>query len=102
MRKEQKTNGAAGPEGPDQKLMDGTEEGAKRDPMPLCYSMDEVRRLTGLGKTTLYEQKKIGALITGKVGRRTIVTHENLVRFLRNCERCSVPQEKSLDSPVHP
>jgi hypothetical protein len=102
MREERKTNATAGAEWPDQKLMDGADEGAERDLMPpLCYSMDEVRRLTGLGKTTLYKQKKIGALITGKVGRRTIVTHENLVRFLQNCQR-HVAHRGSLDSPVHP
>jgi excisionase family DNA binding protein len=103
MRKERKTNATAGAEWPDQKLMDGGDEGAERDLMPpLCYSIEEVCRLTGLGKTTIYKQIKKGALIVGKVDGRTIVTRENLVRFLRNCERRSVPQEKSLDSPVHP
>jgi excisionase family DNA binding protein len=103
MRKERKTNATAGAERPDQKLMDGADEGTERDLMPpLCYSIKEVCRLTGLGKTTIYKQIKKGALIAGKVDGRTIVTHENLVRFLRNCERCSVPQERPLDSPVHP
>jgi excisionase family DNA binding protein len=106
MRKEQKTNAIIGAGGcePAGGADRGTDVtcGAERDLPPLSYSIKEVCRLTGLGKTTIYKQIKKGALIAGKVDGRTIVTHENLMRFLRNCERCSVPQEKSLDSPVHP
>jgi hypothetical protein len=104
MNKERKTNATTGAEEPtssanrDKERTSGTEHDLK----PLQYGMDEVSRLTGLKKTSLYKARKSGALKTGKFGRRTVVTHENVLRFIRVCQDPGAAEGKSFDSPVHP
>ena len=49
-----------------------------------AYRIRDVCRVTGLGRTTVYEAIKSGALIARRYGRCTIVLAEDLVVFLRN------------------
>jgi hypothetical protein len=51
---------------------------------PCAYRIRDVCRVTGLGRTTVYEAIKSGALIARRYGRCTIVLAEDLVVFLRN------------------
>jgi excisionase family DNA binding protein len=46
--------------------------GMNREP-PLLYSIDETKRLLGLGTTTIYALLKEGALESVKCGTRTLI-----------------------------
>jgi len=48
----------------------------------LAYSVDEVARLTGLSRDLLYDQMRRGNLHCVKIGRRRLITHEDLEQFL--------------------
>jgi hypothetical protein len=61
----------------------GAEEPASPS-SPLALRIRDVCRVTGLGRTTVYEAIKSGALIARRYGRCTIVLAEDLVVFLRN------------------
>jgi excisionase family DNA binding protein len=48
----------------------------------LAYSVDEAARLTGLSRDLLYDQMRFGNLDYIKVGRRRLITRQQLERFL--------------------
>ena len=48
----------------------------------LAYSVDEAARLTGLSRDLLYDQMRFGNLDFIKVGRRRLITRQQLERFL--------------------
>jgi excisionase family DNA binding protein len=48
----------------------------------LAYSVDEVARLTGLSRDLIYDQMRFGNLDFIKVGRRRLITRQQLERFL--------------------
>ena len=48
----------------------------------LAYSIQELSRLSGLGRTFLYEEIKAGRLIVSKAGRRSIVLHDHAENWL--------------------
>lgn len=48
----------------------------------LAYKMEEAAARCGLGRTTLFEAARRGELRVTKVGRRTIVLHDDLVDWL--------------------
>jgi len=48
----------------------------------LAYSIQELSRLSGLGRTFLYEEIKAGRLIVSKAGRRSIVLHDHAANWL--------------------
>lgn len=50
----------------------------------LAYSIPELLEMIRLGRTRTYELINSGALPARKVGRRTLVLHEDLQAFLRN------------------
>lgn len=50
----------------------------------LAYRIDEAVAATGIGRTSLYEMIKAGALKTRKIGRRTLIERDELERALRN------------------
>jgi hypothetical protein len=64
-----------------------TSKNTARELPPLCYSVDEVCKITGLGRTTIYAAFKSGALIKRNPRRRTVVLHEDLMAFLRNSRK---------------
>jgi excisionase family DNA binding protein len=48
----------------------------------LTYSIEEARKVTGVGRTVLYEEIKAGRLRAVKRGRRTLILAEDLRRWL--------------------
>ena len=70
------TPGPEVPETTEERLQSG--ESAER----LAYSVDEAARLTGLSRDLLYDQMRFGNLDYIKVGRRRLITRQNLERFL--------------------
>jgi excisionase family DNA binding protein len=50
----------------------------------LAYTIPDLLKLLGVGRTHLYCQINSGALPARKVGRRTLVLHEDVQAFLRN------------------
>lgn len=48
----------------------------------LAYAMADLAEVTGLGRTTLYEEAKAGRLRLTKCGTRTIVLAEDVRAFL--------------------
>lgn len=48
----------------------------------LSYSVDEVAQITGLSRDLLYDQMRAGRLTYLKVGRRRIITRQQLEDFL--------------------
>ena len=51
---------------------------------PLAYGVPEVLKIMSVGRTHLYSQIKSGALPARKIGRRTLILHEDVQAFLRN------------------
>ena len=48
----------------------------------LAYSVDEAALLTGLSRDLLYDQMRTGKLAYLKIGRRRIITRNELQSFL--------------------
>jgi excisionase family DNA binding protein len=48
----------------------------------LLYSMAEAWETLGIGRTKLYALVADGSLKTVKIGRRTLIEHEELVRYV--------------------
>lgn len=48
----------------------------------LSYSIDEASAAIGVGRTTLYELIKVGKLRAIKVGKRTLIRHDDLDRLV--------------------
>ena len=48
----------------------------------LAYSIAEAAVITGLSRDLLYDQMRSGKLAYLKVGRRRIITHADLYKFL--------------------
>jgi hypothetical protein len=90
MRTKGTKDGCGGAAGSNGKTTDSADRnndvasGSERELPRLCYSVDEVCKITGLCRTTVYANFKSGALVKTKIGRRTVVLHEDLVAFLRN------------------
>jgi excisionase family DNA binding protein len=49
---------------------------------PLSYSVADVVKLSGVGRTVLYEEIKAGRLKAHKLGRRTLILADDLQRWL--------------------
>jgi excisionase family DNA binding protein len=56
------------------------------NPEPLAVSPGEAARLTGLGRTTIYEALGSGALRSIKIGKRRLITVEALRGWLSSHE----------------
>lgn len=59
-----------------------------RDPIPgqLAYSVPQFCKLSSFGSTRVYEFLKSGILRGKKIGKRTVITHEEAVRFFNEAE----------------
>jgi excisionase family DNA binding protein len=71
-------------------------ENAATDAPPesrLAYSVDEVTRISGLGRSTVYEAIGAGHLIARKAGRRTVILAVDLNRWLDN-----LPMMEAVDA----
>lgn len=49
----------------------------------LAYRIDEAVKASGLGRSFLYERMSSGDLPSVKVGRRRLIMHDDLMRFLK-------------------
>jgi excisionase family DNA binding protein len=54
---------------------------------PIAFSIAEACQATGLSRSTLHRAVKEKQLRTANIGRRRLVTHEELKRFLKAMER---------------
>lgn len=52
--------------------------------MQLSLSIDEVAKVTGIGKTKVYEAINLGRLPARKYGKKTLVLRRDLEFFLEN------------------
>jgi excisionase family DNA binding protein len=70
----------------------------------LTHSVEQVTKITGLGRTSVYEQIRTGQLIARKVGRRTVILQSDLIRWLesRPVLTASCEQAGAADEVVHP
>jgi excisionase family DNA binding protein len=50
----------------------------------LAHSVSEACSIAGLGRTSLYEAIRTGALRAVKRGRRTLILHEDLLRWVQS------------------
>jgi excisionase family DNA binding protein len=64
-----------------------------------AFNIGEFCRRYGIGRTTAYAEVKAGRLALLKVGRRSLVTHDDAERWLRNLVD-DVP-EKPRSFPHH-
>lgn len=53
---------------------------------PLSYTIEEATKLTGLGRTRLYEELNSGRLRAVKAGKRTLIPHAAIQEWLQNLE----------------
>lgn len=49
---------------------------------PISYSVQDAIAVTGLGRTTMYELMKSGAIKRIKIGSRTVILRSDLEQFL--------------------
>ncbi len=61
----------------------------------LAYSVDEAAFLTGLSRDLLYDELRRGNLHYRKVGRRRLITRQNLEEFLGLVPRPRAPVKDS-------
>jgi excisionase family DNA binding protein len=59
-----------------------TSTASDQPPARLAYSVDEVAQITGLSRDLLYDQMRTGRLAYLKIGRRRIITRQQLESFL--------------------
>ncbi|MGE5608507.1 MAG: helix-turn-helix transcriptional regulator [Bacillota bacterium] len=52
------------------------------DNEPLGYGLKQVVQKTGLGRSTIYEEIRLGRLVARKARGRTIVLHSDLEAYL--------------------
>jgi excisionase family DNA binding protein len=50
----------------------------------LAYSINEIARLSGLGRTSIYKAIAEGTLVARKAGRRTVVLATDLTEWLNS------------------
>lgn len=61
----------------------------------LSYNIDETSKITGLGKTRIYEELNSGRLRAVKVGRRTLIPHASIEEWLQQLkDYSSISSEK--------
>ena len=56
-----------------------------------AYSIQELSKLSGLGRTFLYEEIKAGRLVVSKAGRRSIVLHKDASNWLAGLPKLPSP-----------
>lgn len=52
----------------------------------LAYSIEDICKITGIGRTKIYEAMNSGRLKARKLDGRTVVLKEDLDSFLKNLE----------------
>jgi hypothetical protein len=59
----------------------------------LAYSIDEICKMSGLGRTFLYEEIGAQRLIVTKAGRRSIVLHGDMMTWLAKLPKLTPREE---------
>jgi hypothetical protein len=59
----------------------------------IAYSIDEICKMSGLGRTFLYEEIGARRLIVTKAGRRSIVLYDDMVAWLAKLPKLT-PREQ--------
>jgi hypothetical protein len=68
---------------------------------PLAHSIPEACSLACTGRTALYEAIRSGALRAVKRGRRTLVLHHDLIRWVQSLPSVAVkPVQQSEDGDL--
>jgi excisionase family DNA binding protein len=49
----------------------------------LAYSPDEATKVSGVGRTLIFQEIREGRLVARKIGRRTIITADDLQAWLK-------------------
>lgn len=62
--------------------------------MQISFSVEEVTKMTGLGRTKIYEALQSGELKARKFGKRTIILKDDLNKFLDNLKPFQQTQTK--------
>jgi excisionase family DNA binding protein len=60
------------------------ERASGRRPARIAYTIPQLAKIAGVGKTKLYGEIAAGSLSASKVGRRTVVTRANAKAWLRD------------------
>ena len=60
------------------------ERGTAPQEQRLAYGVDDVVRVSGVGRSTVYQQIKPGRLVARKIGKRTVVLKADLNAWLNN------------------
>ena len=61
----------------------------------LAYSIAELTRISGVGRSFLYEEIKAGRLIVTKAGRRSLLLHGDVVAWLTSLPKTSATSADS-------
>jgi excisionase family DNA binding protein len=65
------------------------------DHLALAHSISETCSIVGLGRNSIYEAIRSGALRAVKRGRRTIILHVDLVDYLQSLPPAPVSAEQT-------
>ena len=75
-------------------LLQNTTESGRR-----AHTIAETCALTGLGRDTVYAAIRSGRLLARKIGRRTLVTDDDLRQFLAGLPRAGGHEQVADRSP---
>jgi uncharacterized protein (DUF2336 family) len=64
----------------------------------LAFSISEVVRTSGVGRTLVFAEIKAGRLIARKCGRRTVILSEDLRRWLSAMTPCHAGLASSVEA----
>jgi excisionase family DNA binding protein len=67
------------------------------NPARLAHSINQVTKITGIGRSFLYEEINAGRLVVKKAGRRSLVFDADLKAWLE-----SLPKLRSASSKLKP
>jgi excisionase family DNA binding protein len=62
--------------------------------MQMAYSIQQLGEITGVGRTTIYAAIRNGHLKARKIGRRTVILHDDLHAFLKSLPQIAVHTDK--------
>jgi excisionase family DNA binding protein len=72
-------------------------------PSKLAHSIDDVTKLTGIGRSFVYEEIKAGRLLVKKAGRRSLIFDADLGAWLKSLpeKSCAAPKPNQLNPEAH-